>query len=158
MDVVSDATGRAVRALLALEIQRILHDVEERRALLVRLWGIYRHRQPALDAGFSRWQTLRARELDALRPELVVALDRFYVELDDWHRWAATTQEMPLHLDEHWGRRADRLHAAGTEALALLGPPPAPEPPEADRDGAPLLEGLLPRKKDVLPRSPSGEE
>lgn len=152
------ADGVAVRALLALELRRILHDLAERRELLVRLWGIYRHRGPQRDAGFSRWHTLRARELDALAPELVVALDRFYEELVDWQRWASTTEDMPLHFDAGWKRRLERLDAAGTAALALLGDPPLPEPPAADRDGAPLLEGLLPRARKPPPREPGIEE
>ena len=107
-----------VPALLALEIERVLRDVAERRVLLVELWGMHRQRAPMADAAFSRWKTLRSEELDQLAPHEVVRVDLFYLALEQWLDYLSTTEDMPLHLDNAW-----REHYA---ALAQTGMPPSP--------------------------------
>lgn len=141
--------AHTVSALLALEIHRVLEDVEDRRDLLVRLWSMHRDRGPMLEAAFSRWKTLRSRELDALKPEVVVELDVFYSALESWLEYLRETEDMPLHLDVHWRQHHMHLVATGRRALELLDAPPRVEVPEADRDGRSFLEGFALQNTDL---------
>jgi hypothetical protein len=137
------ADAARINALLALEIARVLSDLEARRALLVRVWGLHRDRWPLAEVAFSRWKTLRQPELDALSPDAAVAVDQFYETLESFVDYVSRTVDMPLHLN--WQIRAylARLTVTGNGAMALLGPPPNIPIPEVDADGVTVLDGLM---------------
>ncbi len=131
-----------VSALLALEIQRVLEDFAERQALLVRLWSMHRDRAPMANIAFSRWKTLRTDQLDQLRPEVVVGVDAFYLALEEWLAYVATTEDMPLHLEHAWEVRRAILEETAEVALDLLGAAPSAPTPDADSDGRTFLEAF----------------
>ena len=139
--------SRAVSSLLALEIQRVVEDVDERRELLVRLWGMHRDRWPLAQTAFSRWKTLRSEQLDQLAPDVVVRVDAFYAALEDWLTYLETTEDMPLHLDWNWRQHHTQLAVTGRRALEVLDPPPTADVPEVDRDGRTFLEGFALRRR-----------
>lgn len=112
----------------------------------MRLWGMHRDRWPMAEAAFSRWRTLRAEQLDALAPHVVIRVDAFYEALEDWLGYLATTEDMPLHLDWSWRQHHTRLSVTGRRALEVLAPPPAVHVPDVDRDGRSFLEGFSVRR------------
>lgn len=136
----------SISSLLALEIERILADLEERRALLVELWSMHRSRWPQAEASFSRWRTLRSPQLDSLPAEVVVRIDDFYAALEDWLDYVRTTEDMPLHLDWNWRQHQARLVATGRRALEVLDAAPKTTVPEVDRDGRSFLEAFALRR------------
>ncbi len=139
-----------IPALIAMEIERVLSDLDARRDMLVRMWAFHRDRWPLAEAAFSRWKTLRARQLDALSPRAAVEVDRFYEALEAWLAYVRTTEDMPLHLDWNWRQHHARLVATGRRALAVLDRPPTAPVPAADADGRSFLDPLTPRE----PRPP----
>lgn len=107
--------------LIAVEIDRIVEDLEVRRAYLVELWGRCRDRGPFLDTVFSRWRSLDFRELAVLEVDVVMACEAFYRELDDLRLYFRFTEDMPATLDERIDGAMLRLSATGRHAIAGLG-------------------------------------
>ncbi|MEQ1569507.1 MAG: hypothetical protein ABMA64_27975 [Myxococcota bacterium] len=110
-----------LRRVMALEIARIVEDLEVRRPTLVEWWSRYRDRAPLLDTVFSRWRTLGLGDLALVDPDAMVACDAFYRELDELRLYFQFTQDMPTTLDERYGAALGRVAAYGTLALELLG-------------------------------------
>lgn len=115
-----------LRRLIALEIHRLLDDLERRRDFLIEVWGHHRARAPFLESTFSRWSTLGFNDLvllDSMALDLVTA---FYRELDDLRLYLGHTSDMPRALTVRFDASLIRLQRLGHEALGALGGAPAP--------------------------------
>jgi hypothetical protein len=116
-----------LRRLLALEVARIVEDLEAREPLLVELWSRHRDRGPFLDTLHTRWRTLGLPDMATLSGEQIVALESFYRELDDLTMYFRFTQDMPTTLADAYSDGLRRLAAYASIALdALGGVPPRP--------------------------------
>lgn len=135
-----------LRKLLALEISRIIEDLELRRDVLVELWGRTRDRGMFIDTVFSRWATLGFPDLLDLETDQVAAVDTFYRELHDLRFYFRFTEDMPAHLLDTYDLALRRLGAYGEHALEQLGG--APERPfiefPEDEDEAPAASSDAP--------------
>lgn len=132
-----------VPRLLAMEITRILRDLERRHEVLVRAWGLHRERWPFLDAAHARWKTLRQPQLDQLTALQAVEVDGFYAAHERMTQYVRTTVDMPLHLDETLEVYLNLLKEQGARALAALDQE-LPDPrPANDRDDASVIDGLF---------------
>ena len=117
-----------LRKLLALEMVRIVEDLELRRDFLVDIWGRHRSREPFLDTLHTRWRTVGWPELGDLPTEEYVHVDLFYRELERLRMYFQFTEDMPTTLETKLGRSMQRLEAASQRAIeALGGLPPRPE-------------------------------
>lgn len=134
---------------LALEIARILDDLELRKTFLVEMWGRHRDRGPFLDTLHSRYGSLGFQELALLPNDAVAKVDEFYRELEEFRLYCRFTEDMPTSLDEAYAWQLVRLSAYAEQAVeALGGTPERPlldipdEPPEEDEpvQARPLLQ------------------
>lgn len=116
-----------LKALLGMEICRIVEDLENRETWLVELWSRHRDRGPFLDSVFSRWKNLDIRDLMLLDTETVASVEEFYRELDEFRLYLSFTQDMPTALSDQYTEFLQRLAAYGAQAIASLGG--APERP-----------------------------
>jgi hypothetical protein len=117
-----------LRRLVAMEIDRILEDLELRRDFLLDTWSRHRDRGPFLDTVFSRWTTLSMTDLGLIEAEAMVACDTFYRELEDFRLYIRFTQDMPATLADRYDLALRHLAAYGALAVDRLGG--APERPE----------------------------
>jgi len=124
---VSDSTrADRIRKLLALEIDRLLDDLERRRDFLIEVWGHHRARAPFLETVFHRWSSLGFPDLVMLEVDEVAIVSAFYRELEDLRIYLSHTQDMPRALALRYDRAFVRLSRLGEEALAALGGAPSP--------------------------------
>ncbi len=110
-----------LRTLLALEVFRTADDLQRRRDLLVEIWGAQRARAPMLDTVFARYRSLAMGELLLLDVDEILAVERFYRELDELRFYLAHTEDMPRALAVVLDSSLVRLRAAAREARAALG-------------------------------------
>lgn len=116
-----------LRRLLALEVERIIEDLEAREVLLLEVWSRHRDRGPFLDTLHTRWRSLSLPDMATLEGDQLVALESFYRELDDLTMYFRFTQDMPTTLSDVYADGLRRLRAYGDIALdALGGAPPRP--------------------------------
>lgn len=133
-----------IRKLLALEISRIVEDLDVRRDFLLEMWSVHRKREPFLDTLFSRWTTLGFPLLAELETEEITVVDTFYRELEELRLYFSFTQDMPTTMGDRYDWMLTRLQAYGELALEALGG--APERPlvefedAAEDEAARLLE------------------
>ena len=116
-----------LRRLIAMEIDRVVEDLEVRHAFLLEIWSRHRDRGPFLDTVFTRWRTLSMTDLALLDTEALVACEAFYRELDELRLYFQFTQDMPTTMDERYADALVRIAAYGALAVQLLGG--APERP-----------------------------
>lgn len=116
-----------LRRLIAMEIDRIVEDLDVRRAFLVDVWSRHRDRGPFLDTVFSRWRTIALTDLALIEHDAMVACEAFYRELDELRLYFQYTQDMPSTLDEQYAKALVRIVEYGALALSALGG--APERP-----------------------------
>lgn len=116
-----------LRRLLALEIDRIVEDLELRRDFLLDTWSRHRDRGPFLDTVFSRWTTLSMTDLGLVEAEALLACESFYRELEDFRLYIRFTQDMPTTLADRYDVALQHLAAYGALAIERLGG--APERP-----------------------------
>ncbi len=129
-----------LRSLLALEIARIVDDLELRRDFLLKMWAKHRDRTPFLDTVFNRWKTVGLPDLAELGPEEVAATDAFYRKIDDFRLYMAYTQDMPVTMGERYDFMLPRIRAWGEQAIdALGGAPDRPSVMDADTRAGFLL-------------------
>ncbi len=131
-----------VRKLIAMEIERIVEDLEIRHEYLVELWSRHRDRGPFIDTLFTRWRTLSFQDLALMSSATVAAVELFYRELDEFKLYVGFTQDMPTTLSERYLWMVDRLRAYGNQAIAALGgAPPRPliEFEDAEETPEPLV-------------------
>jgi hypothetical protein len=148
----SDLPDR-LRRLLALEIARIVEDLDLRLPTLVEWWGRFRDRGPFLDTLFSRWRTLAMADLALVDPDAVIACEAFYRELDDLRLYFQFTQDMPTTLEERYRSALSRINGYGALAIQLLGGvPPRPLVEFAE------VVAPAPRLADHGPDEPAAEE
>lgn len=144
-----------IRKLLALEISRIVEDLDMRRDFLIQMWSAHRKREPFLDTVHSRWNTLDFPMLAELETDEVVVVETFYRELEDFRLYMSFTQDMPTTLGDRYDEITQRLAAYGELALERLGG--APERPmvefeeEGEEQAALLLEFPILRAADPAP-------
>jgi hypothetical protein len=116
-----------LRQLVAMEIERVVDDLDARRVFLVEIWSRHRDRGPFLDTVFTRWRTISLPDLALLPSEAIPACEAFYRELDELKMYFQFTQDMPTTLDEMYGKALVRVAAYGELAVRLLGgAPPIP--------------------------------
>lgn len=128
-----------LKSLLALEIARIVDDLELRRDFLMRMWSKHRDRRPFLDTVFNRYKSVGFPDLAELEPEQIAAVDGFFRKIDEFRLYVAYTQDMPTTMADRYDFMVVRLRAWGESALDALGG--APERPEVL--DAELREGFL---------------
>lgn len=139
-----------LRSLLAIEIARIVDDLEKRRDFLLKTWSKHRDRQPFLDTVFNRWKTVGFPDLVDLEPDEVAAVDGFFRKVDEFRLYMAYTQDMPVGLADRYDFMVERMRAWGELAIdALGGAPVQPEVMDAE-----LREGFL----LAFPEGLGGEE
>lgn len=110
-----------VRKLLALEISRIVEDLDARRDFLIDMWSLHRKREPFLETVFSRWDTLGFPMLAELTTEEVAVVDAFYREIDEFRLYISFTQDMPTTLADRYDWICQRITAYGELATEALG-------------------------------------
>ena len=132
-----------LRRLLALEVERIVEDLEAREAMLVDIWSRHRDRGPFLDTLHTRWRSLSLPDMATLHGDQLVALESFYRELDDLTMYFRFTQDMPTTLSDVYSDGLRRLQAYGQIALDALGGAP-PRPLVAFDDEVDEAEALAP--------------
>jgi len=116
-----------LRRLLALEVARIVEDLEAREEFLVDVWSRHRDRGPFIDTLHTRWRSLSLPDLATLDGDVLVALESFYRELDDLTMYFRFTQDMPTTLADTYRDGLRRLAAYAAIAIdALGGVPPRP--------------------------------
>lgn len=152
-----------IRKLLALEISRIVEDLDVRRDFLIQMWSAHRKREPFLDTVHSRWNTLDFPMLAELETDEVVVVEAFYRELDEFRLYVSFTQDMPTTLGDRYDEMTRRLAAYGELALERLGGAPERPMVEFDEDreeqAALLLEFPTPRTPEPVPVfAPAGED
>ena len=123
----SEERAEKLRKLLALEIDRIVEDLELRREVLLELWGRTRDRGMFIDTVFSRWASLGFPELLEIGTDEVAAVDTFYRELHELRFYFRFTEDMPVHMADAYDHALDRLRGYGGMAIERLGG--APERP-----------------------------
>ena len=116
-----------LRRLLAMEIDRVVEDLEVRHVFLLETWSRHRDRGPFLDTVFTRWRTLSMTDMTLLDSEAIVACEAFYRELDELKLYFQFTQDMPTTMDDRYAEALVRVSAYGALAIQLLGG--APERP-----------------------------
>lgn len=149
-----DDRAEKLAKLLALEISRIIEDLELRREVLIELWGRTRDRGMFIDTVFSRWATLGFPDLLALETEQVTAVDTFYRELHELRFYFRFTEDMPAHMLDTYDLALRRLGAYGELALeALGGAPERPfiEFPEDEDEATPAAAASAPEEAEVTP-------
>ncbi len=107
--------------VLALEIVRVVEDLEGRLDFLVEVWGRYRTRDVFIDTIFDRWRTLSARDLLLLESDTLVKVETFYRTLDQLRLYLAYTEDMPVTLRDRLDRATGRLRTLGDQAIDALG-------------------------------------
>lgn len=128
-----------LRGLLALEVARIVDDLEQRQEFLITMWSRHRDRTPFLDTLFHRWKTVGFPDLADLDPEEVATVDTFFRKVDEFRLYLAYTQDMPTTLRERYAFALPRIRAWGELAVeALGGTPQRPEVIDAE-----LRQGFL---------------
>lgn len=121
MDDETPERATRLRALLALEADRILYDLRKRKPFMMGIWARKRSREPFLDTLFSRWRTVTAGELSLLRVDEIAALDEVHGQLDDLRLYLRFTEDMPITLSERFDKRVDQLAGAVADAIERLG-------------------------------------
>lgn len=153
---VDDATrAKRLRTLIALEIARIVEDLDVRKEFLIAMWSSHRDRAPFLETVFSRWNTLGFNDLACLELSEVVVVDSFFRELEEFRLYIRFTQDMPTMLSSRYDWMLRRLEGYGRLALESLGG--APERPLVEFDDqdpeVPLLKYTVP-DPDEIPKRP----
>jgi len=110
-----------LRRLLALEVDRVVDDLDLRRDFLVDSWGRHRDRGPFIDTMFTRWNTLAMTDLALIDAEAMVACEAFHRELDELRMYMRFTGDMPATLQERFDRALARLKVVGALAIERLG-------------------------------------
>lgn len=113
--------SKRLKHLLAMEIARIVDDLELREEFLLRMWSKHRDRRPFLDSVFNRWKTVGFPDLVDLEPEQVAACDAFFRKVDEFRLYVAYTQDMPITMTERYRFMVVRLRAWAEQAIDLLG-------------------------------------
>ena len=143
-------TQRATRfaLLIAMEIARIVDDLETRQVFLIDIWGRHRDRGPFLDTMASRWPSIGFPELALLPADSLPKLDEFYRELEEFRLYMQFTEDMPVALSDAYSWQLQRIQAYAEQAVTSLGGTPErpllefpDDPPSAESPaGRPLLE------------------
>jgi hypothetical protein len=153
---VDDATRtKRLRTLIALEVSRIVEDLDVRKEFLIAMWSSHRDRAPFLETVYSRWNTLSFTDLACLELEEVVVIDTFFRELEEFRLYIRFTQDMPTMMSSRYDWMLRRLEGYGRLALEALGG--APERPlvefEDEDPEVPLLRYAIP-DPDEVPKRP----
>lgn len=117
--------SRRLRAIVALEISRIVEDLEARRDFLVQMWSLHRDRGPFLDTMHSRWRSLSMSDLLHLDEGALVWVESFHRELEELRLYMRFTQDMPVMLSGRYDWMMRRLAGYGQKAVDALGGAPA---------------------------------
>ncbi len=120
------------RRLLAMEIDRLVEDLTQRRPLLLEVWSRHRDRGPFLDTLYSRWATVGFSELCGLEPDVATLIDGFYREVGNFRLYVSYTQDMPSTLADRLEITLLRLRELSVPVIAALG-----GLPEGHREPAP---------------------
>lgn len=113
-----------LRRLLAMEIDRIVEDMELRREFLLDTWSRHRDRGPFIDTVFNRWRTLSMVDLALIEADAMEACEAFYRELEDFQLYMQFTQDMPTTLAERYDIALKHIAAYGALAVERLGGAP----------------------------------
>ncbi len=148
---------------IAMEIARIVDDLEARERFLVEMWSRHRDRGPFLDTLFSRYRTLGFPDLALLPVDAVAKVDAFYRELEEFRLYCRFTEDMPTSLEEAYRWQVRRLAAYAEQALEALGGTPErplleiPDVEPEPKPAPPLLEMGHYTKESVEDSSEGGE-
>ena len=136
-----------LRGLLALEVARIVDDLEIRRDFLVQMWSKHRDRSPFVDTVHNRWKTVGFPDLSALDVETVATVDAFFRKVDEFKLYVCYTQDMPTTMGKRYDFAVERLRAYGEAALDSLGGVPTLADDLDDPDRASLMLALVAAEK-----------
>ena len=145
-----------LRRLLAMEIDRIVSDLEVREVFLLETWSRHRDRGPFLDTIFSRWKTLSMTDLALVDSNAIVACEAFYRELEELRLYFQFTQDMPSTMEDQYELAFKRIAAYGALAISLLGG--APERPLVEFEEAAEAVSLLAPPEAAEPPHPAAED
>lgn len=120
----------SVAQQLAVEIRRVVDDLETQRLFLLEFWTRYRDRTPLLDTLTATWRTRDVRDLLELDDDQITACDAFFREAARYRQYVDTTEDMPLTFTDRYDAATHRLVRLAEEAIPRLGGVPEPaEPP-----------------------------
>lgn len=125
----AEERARRLAHLLALEVARVVHALEDRRSMIVRVWSRHRSREPLLDALFTRWRTVGLPELAMVAPEAVEPLEAFHRQVADLVTYARYTEDMPVTLSDTLEEAAAELRELAMDVLDALDEPGLLHPP-----------------------------
>ena len=118
---------KRLRALMALEIARIVDDLALRRDFLMRIWGRFRDRSPFLETVYNRYKSVGFPDLVDLETDEVVVVEAFFRKLDEFRLYVSYTQDMPTTMGDRYDLAVEQLVVLGEQAVEALGG--APESP-----------------------------
>jgi len=116
-----------LRALMALEIARIVDDLALRRDFLMRTWGRFRDRTPFLETVYNRYRSVGFPDLVDLETDEVLVIEAFFRKIDEFRLYVSYTQDMPTTMGDRYDLAVEQLRVLGEHAVEVLGG--APESP-----------------------------
>ena len=116
--------ARRPRGIVAMEITRVVEDLEARRDFLIQMWSLHRDRGPFLDTMHVRWRTLSMADLMHLDEAALVWVEAFHRELDELRMYMRFTQDMPVMLSGRYDWMLRRLQSYAQHAIDSLGGSP----------------------------------
>ncbi len=91
--------------LIKLDAEHLMERIELRFSDYMGTWALKRIRTHFLDVFKNRYSDLNMNDLRLFSQELIVALDKFYQEVDDLNWYLNHTEDMPATAEEHAQRR-----------------------------------------------------
>lgn len=105
----SDITERLL-LLVKLDSEHLYERIESRFIDYMRTFALKRTRVHFLDIFRTRYFDLKMNELAFFSQELIVALDKFYSEVDDLCWYLNHTEDMPATAEEQSQKRIKLIH------------------------------------------------
>lgn len=100
----SDDTERLL-LLVKLDAEHLFERIESRFIDYMRTFALKRTRAHFLDVFRTRYPELKMKELQCFSSELIVALDKFYTEVDELCWYLNHTEDMPATAEEQSQKR-----------------------------------------------------
>ncbi len=91
--------------LIKLDAEHLMERIELRFSDYMGTWALKRTRTHFLDVFKNRYSDLSMNDLRLFSQELIVALDKFYKEVDELNWYLNHTEDMPATAEEHAQRR-----------------------------------------------------
>lgn len=102
--IIDDTTARLL-LVVKLDAEHLFDRIESRFIDYMRTWALKRTRVHFLDIFTNRYGDLRATDLKLFSQELIVALDKFYSEVDELSWYLNHTEDMPATAEDQAQKR-----------------------------------------------------